>query len=103
MVSSDGRDGTRGLRQRTKHVDHDLVAPCVLQASNALNGDVELKQAGHTRAVCMTTGDIDLAEDAIGDLPRYIFVVGCKGDIRFVGTRGSFKSVEKEESTHLKV
>lgn len=48
--------------------------------------------------VCMTMGDIDPAEDAVGGLSGHRFVDGCKGDARFVTTRNGFKSVEKETS-----
>lgn len=48
--------------------------------------------------VCMTMGDIDPAEDAIRGLSGHRFVVGCKGDARFVTASNSFKSVEKETS-----
>ena len=94
LVPDDGSDGTRGIFSNESGgasigedcVDHDLVVPCVLQASNALNGDVEAPWEGRV-PVRMTMGNIDPPEDAIGDQPGYIFVVWGEGDVRLVATR----------------
>ena len=55
-------------------VGHDLVVPCVLQTSDALNGDIEAPWEGHV-PVRM---NIDPAEDPIGDRP-HVCSFGQKG------------------------
>ena len=97
LVSDDSGDRARGIfsnecgttRIGGERVGHGLVVPCVLQASNDLNGDVEAPRERHV-PVRMTAGDIDLAEDAIGDQPGYRFVVGCKEDVRLAAARNRF-------------
>ena len=94
LVPGDGGDRTRGILSNELGaasiggdcVGHDPVAPCVLQASDALNGDVEAPWEGHV-PIRMTMGNIDPAEDTIGDQPGYIFVVWGEGDVRLVATR----------------
>ena len=98
LVPSDGGNwilGTFGEERRTtnvggKRVTHNLVAPGVLQARDAHDGDVEAPGKQHI-SVRVATRHLDSAEEALGKLSRYRFGVWCKRDVRFDATRNNFR------------
>lgn len=75
-------------------VGHVLVAPCVLQASDVLDGGVEVLLERHVpiRTITRYTSP---TEEASRELSGHIAVVGCKGYVRFVATKRRFKRVTK--------
>jgi hypothetical protein len=69
----------------------------VLQASDALNGDVETPRESHV-PVRMTTRHVKSTEEALGDLPGYRVVVGYKGNPGFDAARNSFRRVRRKNN-----
>lgn len=68
---------------------------CVLQAPDALNGDVEAT-GEHRVTVRIATRGVDPAEEAPEYLPAYGFTVRRKWNAGFDATKDSFRRVTKE-------